>query len=459
MPIALFPAISLTDQLPGQTETAAVTLSDPQNGSLTNLAGGRYDDTTGVYTVSGTPAAVTAALQGLVFVPTVHPPQAGNATTTSILVSMIDTAGMTAAVTAAMVTATAAGGPASSAAVAAAYGAMLQSAPTRTAAATIAAQIDSGMTTTSGWEASLLASPVALESVLPSLVVIDAFYGVTPSSAVLAAVTATVQGWGTLGMTAADQWSVLGLQFAHNDSFGAAYGALDNSAFAGQIYQAVFGTAPPAAIQAVLAANVTALAAAYHGYDPVHSDMLGGKGALYAALLYYAETTQQGRYFSAANAFLMNEANTAFAAGTAPDYAQGIELRQRFPDGMAAAPAAMTVSNSTIDPGVGDHAMAFVSRDVRDIVVLHLGGVDDIAGFDVTAGDALAVGSLLAEAQVSVQDFAQLASYVSVSTQGADAVVSFQAPGGTASPVAVLQGLGGAIGSFDDLVRMNVLRL
>ena len=457
-----FSKASLIDPNAGQTETVTVTLSKPDNGALTNLGIGGFDDDTGIYTATGSAAAVTAALQGLVFVPTVHQVAAGKSVTTGFTVKMTDTAGVSVSDSTTSVTVSATSGAASTAGIAAAYAALCQAAPAAAYQSSVASQIDTGGQTTSQFEASLLTSPAALSSVLPSLIVIDAFYGVTPSYSVLSSVSGTVQGWGTLnGMTTADQWSVLGMQFAHNGTFGAMYGALDNNAFAGQIYQAVFGTAPSVAVQKTLANEVTSLAAAYKGYDPVHSDVLGGKGAVYAALLYYAETTQQGHFYNAANTFLINQMNTAFSSGAAPVYSQGAELTRQFPSAMSvgaaareADPTIISVSNATVDPGMGEQAIRFLAGAANDALVLHAGATDTITGFDMNAGDALDFHALLAEAHVTVADVTELAAQLSVVQQGSDALVTFQQAG-----VALLQGLGGVVLAVDDLVRHNALRV
>ena len=75
-----------------QTEAVTITLSNPNNGVLSNLAGGTYNSITGVYTVKGTATAVTSALQGLVFTPTAHQVTPGQATTTTFTVVDTNTA-------------------------------------------------------------------------------------------------------------------------------------------------------------------------------------------------------------------------------------------------------------------------------------------------------------------------------------------------------------------------------
>ena len=73
-----------------------VTLSAAANGTLSNLGGGSYNATTGVYTDTGTAAVVTTALDGLVFTPTVNQVAPGQTVTTSFTIADTDTAGGTA---------------------------------------------------------------------------------------------------------------------------------------------------------------------------------------------------------------------------------------------------------------------------------------------------------------------------------------------------------------------------
>ena len=61
-----FGSVVVTD-LNNVAVTATVTLSKPANGTLTNLAGGKYNRTTGVFTITGGEAVVNRALKGLTF--------------------------------------------------------------------------------------------------------------------------------------------------------------------------------------------------------------------------------------------------------------------------------------------------------------------------------------------------------------------------------------------------------
>jgi glycosyl hydrolase family 16 len=83
-----FGNVVVTDLNPGATDTITVALSAAANGTLSNLGGGSYNATTGVYSDAGTAAAVTTALDGLVFTPTVQ----SQAVTTTFTIAATDSA-------------------------------------------------------------------------------------------------------------------------------------------------------------------------------------------------------------------------------------------------------------------------------------------------------------------------------------------------------------------------------
>jgi|GEM_PF-2575332 len=89
-PLNPLAAVTVSDLDPGADETATITLSSTANGTLSTLGGGSYDPASGIYTVTGTAASVTAALQGLVFTPTEYQVQPGQVEATSFALSVTD---------------------------------------------------------------------------------------------------------------------------------------------------------------------------------------------------------------------------------------------------------------------------------------------------------------------------------------------------------------------------------
>ncbi len=91
--LVAFTGIGLADPDPGQVQTLRIRLSNPANGVLANLGAGSYDPAAGVYTVTGTSGAVTAAAAALRFVPTLHQASLGQAVLTDLSVQVQDSAG------------------------------------------------------------------------------------------------------------------------------------------------------------------------------------------------------------------------------------------------------------------------------------------------------------------------------------------------------------------------------
>ncbi len=88
--VSPFSNIALTDPNIGQTETLTVALTATANGALSNVGGGSYNATTGVYTDIGAMASVMADLDGLVFTPTAHQVAPGQVVTTGFSISLVD---------------------------------------------------------------------------------------------------------------------------------------------------------------------------------------------------------------------------------------------------------------------------------------------------------------------------------------------------------------------------------
>lgn len=88
--IAPFSAVTLIDvDNPAQTQSVSVKLDDAEKGSFTTL-NGFVDAGGGVYTFSGTAAAATVAIRGLVFTPTPQRVPAGETETTTLTISIND---------------------------------------------------------------------------------------------------------------------------------------------------------------------------------------------------------------------------------------------------------------------------------------------------------------------------------------------------------------------------------
>ena len=88
-----FSGVAVTDPNPNQTLHVTVTVVQPANGILT---GGTYDPVKGADTISGNVAAVDAALDALVFVPTRNEAPPGQSVTTGFTIQVRDSAGGTA---------------------------------------------------------------------------------------------------------------------------------------------------------------------------------------------------------------------------------------------------------------------------------------------------------------------------------------------------------------------------
>ncbi|MBW2281607.1 MAG: cadherin-like domain-containing protein, partial [Deltaproteobacteria bacterium] len=91
VPVNPFAAVVITDtDVPAQVLTVVVTLDDAAKGQLSNL-GGFLESPAGTYTFSGTAAAATTAIQGLLFDPTDNRVSTGLTETTQFTITADDT--------------------------------------------------------------------------------------------------------------------------------------------------------------------------------------------------------------------------------------------------------------------------------------------------------------------------------------------------------------------------------
>jgi len=95
-PVRPFTNAAIVDFDTGQTVTVSVTMSDPANGTLSNLGGGSFNSSTGVFTVKGSAQAVTAALEGLEFNPTLYEGPVDEVIPTTFTISASDGTGASA---------------------------------------------------------------------------------------------------------------------------------------------------------------------------------------------------------------------------------------------------------------------------------------------------------------------------------------------------------------------------
>jgi hypothetical protein len=89
--ISPFAGVAITDPNANQTETTTIVPSAMTNGTLSNLGGFSYYASLGGYADTGTAAAVTASIEGLIFTPAAVAP--GQTVTTTFTIIDTDTAG------------------------------------------------------------------------------------------------------------------------------------------------------------------------------------------------------------------------------------------------------------------------------------------------------------------------------------------------------------------------------
>jgi hypothetical protein len=376
--VPLFQDVTIADRQNDQAETVTVTLSAPGDGTLSNLAGGGYDPATGVYAVSGSAATVTTALEGLIFSPTPRQTAAGQTVTTNFTINVTDTAGVSVTDSATSVVTTETANPVT--AVSSAYVAILRTQPSTALLNTTVTQIATGQLSLAQFENGLLGGEQAIETTLPALVTIDAFYDATPGSALLTTVATATSGTSydtaaelhNLGYSNANLWTILGAGWGadHGSTFFSLYGqdatgtTAGYTAFLDAAYQQEFGVPPAPANLQTLLGDIPGLAALLSGGGNVATpiQIMGG---LYGYLLYAGETNAIGRFAASADAFLR-----AAAGGTVT---YGPELTQEFPTGVETSGNVISVTSQDqlIDPGVGSPTIRFLSGETSAAPVSH----------------------------------------------------------------------------------------
>ena len=120
----------------------------------------------------------------------------------------------------------------------------------------------------------------------------------------------------------------------------------------------------------------------------------------------------------------------------------------------------VTESGKLIDPGVGKFTIQFIAGTSADTLVLHADGVDQVSGFDPSS-DVLDLRSLLSEANVNLNgSITALGNYLTVTAQGANALLSFDPAGhGGGSTIAVLLGLGGTVAGLNTLIAHGAIQI
>ena len=429
--VSPFSGVTVADVNPAQTEAVTVTLSTAGNGILTNLAGGSYVASTGVYTDSGSAAAVTAALDGLVFIPTPGQVTLGQAVTTSFTITDTDSASRTVSDRVTTVIATAVHPPVT---VNTASGTSFRFNynPTGTVSQTI--------TEYSGQNATGAKISVVVDNTDGTSLV----YAYNPSSTV----KQTIETWSST-----------------NPVNGAPAGSkisdvVDNVDVTSAIYQ--YNPSPTVKLNVTKFARTNPANGAPAG--AAISDILDnadGTSVLYAynptflvsetASFYSATSPNNGapagtltrQVFDYTTGGSAVTTYTASGVGTTTWYSGRdgtgfIQLRAWSSAGSDSSQTDastygsvinITGSGQSIDPGTGNHTIQFAHDATDDTLVLHLGGSNQVLGFDPRAGDMLDLTALLSEAHLSVTDVSHLAGYISLAEVDGAAAILFDAAG------------------------------
>jgi V8-like Glu-specific endopeptidase len=449
-----FSTVSITDLNAGQTETVTVMLFGQANGTLTNLGGGSYNPTTGTYIDTGSPAAVTSALDGLIFTPAAHQAAAGLIVITFTTINVTDSAGLLAI-----------GGETSIVTTETAqtrdelFGSLnsgqqlelIYIAYFNRAADGGGNTFWSGQNTTAqnaGQSAATALTNIANSfEPQPETIALYPFLGGTNINLN----TPTAQAGFSTFIN-----SVYGNMFGHApDTAGKTY-------WVGQITSGAVGLGAAALAIANGATGSDAiellnkLAVAVDFTSRTAAAGLGVTGALPLSFL-----TAASSVLNVVDGTSLNDASVTAGKSATTTYIAGATTGHQTATA-SGDPNVITITGSDqlIDPGAGGHTIQFLTGASADTLVLHTDGLDQVSGFD-PGTDYLDMSSLLAAANIDLYGAVTgLGRYLGIIDQGNDAFLVFDPNGrGAGSTVAVLQGSGGTVTDLHGLIARGAIRV